>query len=307
MSRPRRLRLVVFYEGVWLLICGFFLKMVCADNLAAYVNAHWKTGYAENDRRIDGALAGADVLRADPRRLRRLLEHRPRPGVLLGYRLPLNFNAPYRDVAQELLGTLAVTLSRWLRDYLCALGGNRGSRSRTYVNLLLVMVLGGLWHGAYLRVHRVGRAAWDRAEESSARSACIVTTHAVARRPCRLVPRRAGGGPRRRLDLLPQRNLHRRRRFPRQPRADGLPAAAGMGASAARSSCCRWSCSSAWTWLFEQRYVPSLSPTARAALAAAMTYGIVTLYGGTSSFIYFQILQDGSKRRRLQGDSARSS
>jgi alginate O-acetyltransferase complex protein AlgI len=38
IDRPRRLRLVAFYEGVWLLICGFFLKMVCADNLAAYVD-----------------------------------------------------------------------------------------------------------------------------------------------------------------------------------------------------------------------------------------------------------------------------
>jgi hypothetical protein len=43
-----------------------------------------------------------------------------------------------------------------------------------------------------------------------------------------------------------------------------------------------------WTWLRERDRVPPLGPTGRALLAAAMTYGIVTMYAGTSDFIYFQ-------------------
>jgi hypothetical protein len=44
----------------------------------------------------------------------------------------------------------------------------------------------------------------------------------------------------------------------------------------------------AWSWAVERRYVGPLRPAARAALAAAMVYGILTLYAGTSDFIYFQ-------------------
>ena len=69
---------------------------------------------------------------------------------LLGYRLPINFNAPYLAASfKNFWERWHITLSRWLRDYLYVpLGGNRKGSVRTYLNLLLVMVLGGLWHGA---------------------------------------------------------------------------------------------------------------------------------------------------------------
>ena len=69
---------------------------------------------------------------------------------LLGFELPLNFNWPYRSTSiQEFWRRWHMTLSRWLRDYLyISLGGNRKGRLRTYVNLLVTMLLGGLWHGA---------------------------------------------------------------------------------------------------------------------------------------------------------------
>ena len=51
MPRPRRLRLKVFYEGAWLIVVGFFLKMVCADNLAVYVDEYWDLGYRESCQR----------------------------------------------------------------------------------------------------------------------------------------------------------------------------------------------------------------------------------------------------------------
>ena len=69
---------------------------------------------------------------------------------LLGYELTLNFNFPYfsRNIA-EFWRRWHISLSSWLRDYLyISLGGNRGSRIFTYRNLMLTMVLGGLWHGA---------------------------------------------------------------------------------------------------------------------------------------------------------------
>jgi alginate O-acetyltransferase complex protein AlgI len=70
--------------------------------------------------------------------------------LLLGFRFPQNFDAPYtaRSI-QDFWRRWHMTLSRWLRDYLyIPLGGNRGSRRKTYRNLMLTMLLGGLWHGA---------------------------------------------------------------------------------------------------------------------------------------------------------------
>lgn len=70
--------------------------------------------------------------------------------LLLGYDIPVNFNAPYFSTSlREFWQRWHITLSEWLRDYLyIALGGNRAGKTRTYVNLLTTMILGGLWHGA---------------------------------------------------------------------------------------------------------------------------------------------------------------
>ncbi len=70
--------------------------------------------------------------------------------LLLGIRFPQNFSAPYRALSlQDFWRRWHMTLSRWLRDYLyIPLGGNRGTVRRTYRNLVLTMVIGGLWHGA---------------------------------------------------------------------------------------------------------------------------------------------------------------
>ncbi len=69
---------------------------------------------------------------------------------LFGYELPQNFDAPYTSASlQEFWRRWHISLSSWLRDYLyISLGGNRGSAWKTYRNLMLTMVLGGLWHGA---------------------------------------------------------------------------------------------------------------------------------------------------------------
>ena len=73
--------------------------------------------------------------------------------LLLGFRFPKNFDAPYKSATiTEFWRRWHISLSTWLRDYLyISLGGNRKGRIRTYGNLLLTMLLGGLWHGAAVR------------------------------------------------------------------------------------------------------------------------------------------------------------
>jgi alginate O-acetyltransferase complex protein AlgI len=71
-------------------------------------------------------------------------------GLMLGFVFPKNFDSPYlADSITDFWRRWHISLSSWLRDYLYKpLGGNRRGRRRTYLNLALVMLLGGLWHGA---------------------------------------------------------------------------------------------------------------------------------------------------------------
>ena len=71
-------------------------------------------------------------------------------GLMLGFVFPKNFDSPYMSQSiTEFWRRWHISLSSWLRDYLyIPLGGNRRGPSRTYVNLAIVMLLGGLWHGA---------------------------------------------------------------------------------------------------------------------------------------------------------------
>ena len=151
-KRVRRPRLRVLNEGLYLIVLGLFLKMVCADNLARTVDHYW--GQAE-----EGKLRGVNVILvtllfsgqifcdfAGYSSIARGLAY------LMGWRFPINFASPYIAASfREFWQRWHITLSRWLRDYLYVpLGGNRASTARTCVNLMLVMLLGGLWHGAAL-------------------------------------------------------------------------------------------------------------------------------------------------------------
>jgi D-alanyl-lipoteichoic acid acyltransferase DltB (MBOAT superfamily) len=71
----------------------------------------------------------------------------------MGFRLPVNFNSPYKaDNITDFWRRWHISLSTWLKDYLyIPLGGNRKGKIRTYINLALTMLIGGLWHGANLR------------------------------------------------------------------------------------------------------------------------------------------------------------
>lgn len=70
--------------------------------------------------------------------------------LLMGFWLPPNFRTPYQSASvTEFWRRWHISLSSWLRDYLyISLGGNRGGKFKTYINLFLTMLLGGLWHGA---------------------------------------------------------------------------------------------------------------------------------------------------------------
>lgn len=70
--------------------------------------------------------------------------------ALLGFSLPINFNSPYKALSiTDFWRRWHISLSSWLRDYLyISLGGNRKGNFRTYLHLMITMLLGGLWHGA---------------------------------------------------------------------------------------------------------------------------------------------------------------
>ena len=150
LPRVRRLRLRVLNEALFLLTGGYFLKMVCADNIAVFVNEHWNAGYQPGANSVAlfwlALMFGGQIFCdfAGYSNIARGL------ALMLGFHLPINFNAPYiAGSFKNFWERWHITLSSWLRDYLyVSLGGNRVSRVRTYFNLMAVMVLGGLWHGA---------------------------------------------------------------------------------------------------------------------------------------------------------------
>ncbi len=130
-------------------IVGFFLKSVVADNLKdhtafltfpVYQTMSTPDGLAllfGYSIQIFADFAGYSLIAISL-------------GAIFGYELPPNFNFPYisRSLA-EFWRRWHISLSTWLRDYLYfPLGGNRKGAFRTYFNLALVMILGGLWHGA---------------------------------------------------------------------------------------------------------------------------------------------------------------
>jgi alginate O-acetyltransferase complex protein AlgI len=101
--------------------------------------------------------------------------------LLLGFELPDNFNAPYTALSlRDFWRRWHMTLSGWLRDYLyIPLGGNRGTRRRTYINIVVTMLLAGLWHGAawtfvfWGGYHGVGQALGRMRGQRRARRAAV--------------------------------------------------------------------------------------------------------------------------------------
>ena len=151
--KPRRLQSGAFEEGLVLVMFGLFKKIVIADNLAPIANAVF---FRFADGTV-GQLSGLDVLvglyafafqiYGDFSGYSSIAR-----GISkwLGFELVVNFHLPYLAVSpSDFWRRWHISLSTWLRDYLyVSLGGNRRGTYRTYRNLMLTMLLGGLWHGA---------------------------------------------------------------------------------------------------------------------------------------------------------------
>jgi len=135
-------------RGLELLVIGFFKKVYLADHLAIVVDdlikepsslgflSSWIAIYAFAFQIYFDFSGYSDIARG--------------LGQLLGFKIPINFNLPYLATSiTDFWHRWHITLSTWLRDYLyISLGGNRGSRFFVYRNLMLTMLIGGLWHGA---------------------------------------------------------------------------------------------------------------------------------------------------------------
>jgi D-alanyl-lipoteichoic acid acyltransferase DltB (MBOAT superfamily) len=134
-------------EGCWLMLWGFFKKLVIADNLALVVDNVFASGTNSGLSCLVGIYAFALQIYGD---FSGYTDIARGIGKLMGINLAFNFNLPYlaRNPV-DFWQRWHISLSTWLRDYLyIPLGGNRQGERRTYRNLLLTMILGGLWHGA---------------------------------------------------------------------------------------------------------------------------------------------------------------
>src|SRR5438132_6071818 len=135
--------------AMWLILGGLFKKVVIANYLAGAIvdPVFGDPARHSSPEAIIGIVAYAVQIYCD---FSGYTDIAIGVAKLLGFRFPQNFDRPYsaRSV-QEFWRRWHMTLSRWLRDYLyIPLGGNRKGRLLTYRNLLLTMLLGGLWHGA---------------------------------------------------------------------------------------------------------------------------------------------------------------
>jgi alginate O-acetyltransferase complex protein AlgI len=146
---PRPRSWALMREGAYLVLHGLFLKVVVADNMAAIANAVFSSepGLLTGPEVLAGVYAFAFQIYGDFAGYTSIAR-----GVArwLGFDLMLNFRMPYLAVSpSDFWQRWHISLSTWLRDYLyIPLGGNRGPVSTTYRNLMITMVLGGLWHGA---------------------------------------------------------------------------------------------------------------------------------------------------------------
>ncbi|MFC1574715.1 MBOAT family O-acyltransferase [Gemmatimonadota bacterium] len=136
-------------EGLVLFLLGLGKKILIADTLAPHADRvfdHAALGVGTLDAWV-GTLAYTGQLYFD---FSGYSDMALGLGLLFGIRLPVNFNSPYKAVdIIDFWRRWHITLSRFLRDYLyIPLGGNRRGRPRRYVNLMITMILGGLWHGA---------------------------------------------------------------------------------------------------------------------------------------------------------------
>jgi D-alanyl-lipoteichoic acid acyltransferase DltB (MBOAT superfamily) len=137
-----------FWQAAWLIVAGLIKKIVIADYIAFhYVDKMFDQPALYSGFELLMAVYGYAIqIYCD---FSGYTDIAIGVAAVLGFRLPLNFNAPYRAHSPaEFWRRWHISLSSWLRDYLyIPLGGNRHGMRRTCLNIFIVMLLGGLWHG----------------------------------------------------------------------------------------------------------------------------------------------------------------
>lgn len=177
VQRPRTFNDRAFFDGCMLLLSGLFRKTVIADSCANLANAAFDGRLGSNFfSTLIGVYAFAWQIYGD---FSGYSDMARGAAQLLGFHFMLNFRQPYLARSlQDFWRRWHISLSTWLRDYLyIPLGGNRKGPARTYVNLMLTMLLGGLWHGAnwtfviWGGIHgawlSVERLVWPKGENSA--------------------------------------------------------------------------------------------------------------------------------------------
>ena len=148
VQAPRTVTFDHWREGAWLILFGYFKKVVLADNMTPFTTRLFDNpaqvhglevliGIYAFAFQIYGDFSGySDIARGTAK--------------LMGFDLLYNFKMPYFAInPSDFWRRWHISLSSWLRDYLyITLGGNRRGGWFTYRNLMITMVLGGLWHGA---------------------------------------------------------------------------------------------------------------------------------------------------------------
>jgi alginate O-acetyltransferase complex protein AlgI len=138
-------------EGIWLILWGMFKKVALADSFAPLVEMAFGDGTVavlySAPRVVLGSLAFGLQIYCDFSGYSDIARGTAR---VLGFDIMWNFHLPYTATnLRDFWRRWHISLSTWLRDYLyISLGGNRRGPLRTYVNLFITMLLGGLWHGA---------------------------------------------------------------------------------------------------------------------------------------------------------------
>ncbi len=147
IQNPRIITRADMSSGTWLVAWGLFKKCVIADNLAVLVDGAFGAAAPSGAVTLVALYAFAFQIFCDFSGYSDIARGLAR---WMGVDLMVNFNNPYFALnPKDFWARWHISLSSWLRDYLyIPLGGSRKGRRRTYINLALTMLLGGLWHGA---------------------------------------------------------------------------------------------------------------------------------------------------------------
>ena len=148
ITGPRKITKTQVNEGAWLILWGFFKKIFIADNLALLVNSVFsETGELTGNEVLVASYAFAFQIYGDFSGYSDIAR-----GIskLLGIDIMVNFRFPYFVTnPRDFWRNWHISLSTWLRDYLyIPLGGSKCANTLLYRNIMITMLLGGLWHGA---------------------------------------------------------------------------------------------------------------------------------------------------------------